>query len=316
MVHPSTSNLTSRFEVWPLAEKQEELIKALKKRGILKATKEFNGLADVLLKFLYEKIKEYAFVHVNESGSRKRKRRPTTRDIAMEATVHPKSQHRVYLSTWDTWRDIWLVPTENTPKTAVDIGGSAGNRVSVTQADHVFGSERDTPTQPTAASILEIPDETGRDDVLHLADAQSLLELATSGSSAPLSSTVAHSQSIHATGNYAQPLLRAETPDPFDIERYIYVNQPIFVPLPKDLEELWKGTWRIDWNSCPKEPVRKQNLVAEKAEPFPRELFDLVRKVAEFIVSNFLKNEDFPLTYLNSIQFFRSKLNSLYALTP
>ncbi|KAK6858622.1 hypothetical protein PG995_005186 [Apiospora arundinis] len=273
----------STFEVWPLAAKREELIKALKKRGILKAAKEFNGLTDVLLKFLYEKVKEYAFVHVSESSSRKRKRRSTQRDIAMETTAHPKTQHRVDLSTWETWRAKWLAPTESTPKTAVDVRGSAGNRVSVSQADHAFGSERDTPTPPTAATILEIPDEPGRGDVPHLADAQSLLQLATSGSNAPLSSTVAQSQSIHATGNYAQTPLRAETPDPFDIERYIYVNRPMFVPLSKDLEELWKGTWRLDWNGCPKRQFKREGLVAYKAVPFPTELNDLALGVGQFI---------------------------------
>ncbi|KAK7972451.1 hypothetical protein PG988_006585 [Apiospora saccharicola] len=64
--------------------------------------------------------------------------------------------------------------------------------------------------------------------------------------------------------------------DTFDIENYVYLNQPTFLPLPEDLEERLKDTWRLDWNGCPKVPVRKRNLVAQKAVPFPRELCDLV----------------------------------------
>ncbi|KAK8096398.1 uncharacterized protein PG998_014266 [Apiospora kogelbergensis] len=171
--------------------------------------------------------------------------------------------------------------TFNLPLNVTNLSTAAthtGNRRTADLPNH------DSGVRP---AIPGIPGGYGRDDVSD--GAQSLLHLANSGGSAHLHSSATPSQSM-----------RAVRPEAFDFESFVYVNQPTFIPLRRDLEERWKGTWRLDWNGCPKKPLKRGKLVAQIAEQFPPELVDLVSDVGEFIHPILEKRVNQPLRF-NSV---------------
>ncbi|KAK8872313.1 hypothetical protein PGQ11_002827 [Apiospora arundinis] len=291
-------------EHWPLADGYDDhrknLITSLEQRGIHTAAGQFKGLTVVLLGHLFEKAQEYA--------------------------SEPRPNGESYVLTSQSW-ELWLAQNLGcndavrltnqqqlselpagrvTPSLALgsqkgpscDDGSPADNTFNLplsvtnlsTAATHT-GNRRtaDLPNHDSGVrpAIPGIPGGYGRDDVSD--GAQSLLHLANSGGSAHLHSSATPSQSMRAVG-----------PEAFDFESFVYVNQPTFIPLRRDLEERWKGTWRLDWNGCPKKPLKRGKLVAQIAEQFPPELVDLVSDVGEFIHPILEKRVNQPLRF-NSV---------------
>ncbi|KAK8093111.1 uncharacterized protein PG998_014512 [Apiospora kogelbergensis] len=268
--------------------------------GIHTAAGQFKGLTVVLLGHLFEKAQEYA--------------------------SEPRPNGESYVLTSQSW-ELWLAQNLGcndavrltnqqqlielpagrvTPSLA--LGSQKGpSREDRSQAENTFNLSLNITNLSTAAThignrrtadvpnhdsgvrpaIPGIPDGYGRDDVSD--GAQSLLHLANSGGSAYLHSSATPSQSMRAVG-----------PETFDFESFVYVNQPTFIPLRRDLEERWKGTWRLDWNGCPKKPLKRGKLVAQIAEQFPPELVDLVSDVGEFIHPILEKRVNQPLRF-NSV---------------
>lgn len=279
----SLSSLESRLEnYWPLERADDEIIASLKDRGIVKTAETFEGLALILLRFLFDELQSYAFIQTDPNKTNARKRKRTVGSVR-------RDEGDVSSPPWDRWVSQWLtdnpcsdkqgIPSsqeeivrrqvEHTPlhvfadiavgqsvqhrssvppKPAVNAGASAGNRMSACQTTHAFGSQ-----------------------------------LANSGNNTALSS------------NYAQ------NQDTFDIENFVYVNRPTFIRLPEDIEQLLKDKRGFNWDDCSKRLVERGAMVAYQADPFPDDLNDLVSRVGQFIVS-ILPGSQLPLlTRLASI---------------
>lgn len=106
----SLSSLKSRLEkYWPLEKADDEIIKSLKDRGIVTTAKTFEGLALILLRFLFDELQNYTFVQTDPNKTNARKKKRTVNNVRTDG-------RDVSSTPWDCWVSRWLTDKPGSDK--------------------------------------------------------------------------------------------------------------------------------------------------------------------------------------------------------